>query len=254
MDRILDLYRNMNAPISEIDVTTLDNVDIDNVCYELNKTFGGFFSYNTEIITGAFQMLKVTLYTPVKAITGYAKIDMNSYDMDVLTRTALVNAVRMGFDFRAQVPTNLLAEPGQTFNNDKVAATTLKDIEELEKEIASSIENQEPKEIKVEDNGVVEFKPDPPNNTNNKFGIREDQIEFMKQFQEKYKIDTAEKFDTYVTAWGHQQSMYVVSTKKQLIGFGPDAVDSFIAWVKEVNRENAEFIEPTDKEWEECCK
>jgi hypothetical protein len=48
--------------------------------------------------------------------------------------------------------------------------------------------------------------------------------------------------------------MYAVSTKKELIGCGPQAVDSFIAWVKEVNRENAEFIEPSDKEWEECCK
>jgi len=250
MDRILDLYKNMNAPIGEIDLTTLDNVDIDNVCYRLNKAFGGFFSYDTEIITGSFHLFKVTLYTPVKAITGYAKIDMNNYDMDVLTRTALVNACVMGFDFREETvaPTNIVN------NDNSVAATTLKDIEELEKEIASSIENQEDKEIKVEDLGPVEFKPDPPNNTNNKFGIREDQIEFMKQFQEKYKIDTAEKFDTYVTAWGHQQSMYVVSTKKQLIGCGPDAVDSFIAWVKEVNRENAEFIEPTDKEWEECCK
>lgn len=250
MDRILELYKNMNEPIKEVDITSLQVVDIDNVCYELNKTFGGLFSFDTEIITGAFHILKVTLYTPVKAITGYAKIDMNSYDMDVLTRTALVNAVRMGFDFCTQVPTNILKT--ETFNNKDVAATTLKDIEIIEKEIAASIEHQEDKEIKVENLGPVELKQDQPNTTSNKFGIRPEQIEFMKSFQEEYHIDTAEKFDEYVKAFASTQSMYIISSKKQLIGCGPEAVDAFIAWVKEVNGDNAEFIEPSDEEIEQC--
>ncbi len=251
MDRILDLYKNMNAPINEVDITSLQDVDTDNVCYKLNQTFGGFFSFDTEIITGAMHLLKATLYTPIKVSTGYVKIDMNKYDMNELTRAALVQAVELGFDFRTQgiVPTDIA--PAKD-----VAATTLEDLEEIEKEIAASIEHED-NEIKVENLGPVEFKQDPPNTTGNKFGIREDQIEFMKKFQDTFHIDTAEKFDDYVHAWASTQSMYAIQNKKQLIGCGPDAVDAFINWVKEVNKENVQeqdFVVPSDKEWDECCE
>lgn len=248
MNEILNIYKDVNI---KMDLTKLYDVDSDNVCHRLNQATEGHFSYDTEIVSCAYHALKVTLYTPIKVVTGYAMLQTNT-DLSEATKTALLHACKLGFDFREESISEIVAND-QKFDNNKrpedIAATTLEELEAIEKEIATG--------IVVKDEGLVEFKQDPPNTTTNPFGIREDQIDFMKKFQDKFKIDTTEKFDSYVTAWGHQQSMYSITTKKQLISCGPEAVDAFIAWIKEVYKDNSannDFVCPSEDEFNECCK
>lgn len=245
MNRILDMYKDIKI---KIDLNEFKDVDSDNVCSKLNKAFEGHFSYDAEIIAIAHHLVKVTLYTPLKVTVGYGDIN-TSYDVMQATKDGLVNACKLAFAVEQSITHKEIEAPIKD-----VAATTLEELEEIEKEIATSEHHES---VKFEKGEPVELKPSPVNTTANPYGIREDQIEFMKKFQERLKIDTTEKFDTYVSAWNGTQSMYVINNKKQLISCGPEAVDAFIAWVKEVYKDNVannDFVCPTDEQWEECLK
>lgn len=227
------------------DFNIFKDVEIDNVCEKLNEFSEGHFSYDVDLINILDKVLmKVTVYLPGKVFVGIEHTDAE------LANDRIKYAILSGCKKAFSSSTDTI----QPQHDKDIAVTTLEDIAKIEEEISIM---QEKQSIEVIESEPIEFTQDPPNTTDNKFGIRQDQIDFMKKFQDTFNIDTTEKFDIYVDTWNSTNSAYNVKTKKELIASGPQAIDLFITWVKEVNKDNVannNFVCPTDNEWDNCCK
>lgn len=241
-----ELIKNYEKVSMNGDFNIFKDVDFDNVCEKLNEFAEGHFSYDVELMSVLDKvMVKVTVYLPGKVFVGIEYADPESVNYKI--NYAMLSGCKRAFSLKSDIEQ-------ETHVDKDIAVTTLEDIERIEEEISIM---QEKENIKVTEGEPIEFLQDPPNTTDNKFGIRPDQIDFMKKFQETFNIDTNEKFDVYVETWSSTISMYNIKTKKELISNGPQAIDLFIAWVKEVNKDNVannNFVCPTDNEWEDCCK
>lgn len=212
----------------EVDFSLLKKVDFDSIITNLHKATSGKYSYETDIIDdqGGTVRMKLRLYIPGKVVDAYTTTTYEKINNGI--RAALIEACSIisgGID--TTTPTINKVDNGE-------ALTALNQLNEIEKEI-----NQAP----------VQEKP------KKDYGIRQDQIEFMKKFQNALKIDTEEKFDTYVKAWSDAKTVGI-TTKKNLVAAGPEALDLFIEWIKEVHRDNMEsntFVCPSDSEFDSCC-
>lgn len=234
-----------------INFDLLKDVTIDNVCERLNEACEGEYSYDVELDKG-YMLAKITLHTRIKKAVGFALIKCidGKYAIDnQIIREGLVQACHLGFAY-TELPCDKVEEEVHT----ETGITELNNAENVEAiTTLDDIEN----ELNVKVGEPIPFDPVKPQ-PGNDFGIRPDQIEFMKKFQEALKIDTTEKFNEYVKAWSLTESAFAVSTKRELISCaGPVGVDHFIQWVKEVYKDNLannEFVCPTDSQLEEVCK
>lgn len=249
-----------DCEMDEKDFVLLNDVNIDNVCSKLNLATQGHYSYDVEVITATKLLLKVTLMTPIKTSVGISELIYNG-DMNIAIRTALVQACKIGFDC-----TGIIEEEKVTPEKEHDYQATFKDgeavfdiekIEHADHVVAASSLDELENELGIQHGAPIPFNPTVPQE-GNKFGIRPDQIAFMKTFQEALKIDTTEKFDEYVKAWSMTESAFAVSTKAELITCGGmEGVDLFISWVKEVYKDNIannNFVCPSDNQFEEACK
>lgn len=220
----------MNGVSRNRDYSILSDVENDNVFSKLNELTGGCFSYDVDILNqlpDRRYLIKVNLYTQFKCVCGFAFTSLE--DINNAIAKALVSACKKGFDYKKNTTIKT--------KDENAVLTTLDDLDNLEKEL-----------------GIDSVSPQIENKTENKpkrdFGIREDQIAFMKTFQEMLCIDTTEKFDSYVSAWNAVKNTGI-NTKIQLVQSGAVAVDNFISWVKEVYKDNIaenNFVCPTDTE------
>ena len=80
--------------------------------------------------------------------------------------------------------------------------------------------------------------------------ITQEQIDFINNFKEEFKIDTDEKFNSYIETW-NSQAKTSVKNKYDLARAGRKVVDSFISWVKSFKEEeqtSSDFIIPSSEE------
>lgn len=242
---------NCNYPIN---FELLKDVTIDNVCERLNEACDGEFSYDVEIENG-YHMAKVILKTRIKEVVGFCNVNCvdGKYCVnDEEIRKGLVQACRLGFIYTVSNFYETEKDPVHT----DTGITEIKNEKENGEEAITTLDDVE-NELGIKVGEPIPFDPVKPQQGND-FGIRPDQIEFMKKFQEALKVDTTEKFNEYVKAWSLTESAFAVSTKRELISCaGPVGVDHFIQWVKEVYKDNLannEFVCPTDSQLEEICK
>jgi hypothetical protein len=240
-------YSNVDCLVGA-NFNSLKDVNSDNVGAKLNEEFQGFFSYESEILVLSGYLMKVTLNTPVKSAVGYAEVNPPFNDTEQAIRKALAEACRVAFQTevvtKSEQPTEEVEHDYQADFSQKneQALTTLDDVE---------------KELNIQQGQPIPFDQTPAPTPENKFGLRPDQIEFMKMFQQTLKIDTTEKFDEYVKAWSSTQSAFPLHSKAELISYGAIALDSFITWIKEVYKDNIannSFSFPSDSQLEEACK
>jgi hypothetical protein len=241
-------YSNVDCLVGA-NFNSLKDVNSDNVGARLNEEFQGFFSYESEILVLSGFLMKVTLNTPVKSAVGYAEIKPPFTDTEQATRKALAEACRVAFQTEVAASTQTPIEESKPVENvqpsnnqSNEALTTLEDVE---------------KELNIQQSELIPFDPTPAPTKENNFGLRQDQIDFMKMFQQALKIDTTEKFDEYVKAWASTNSAFPLHSKAELIAYGAVALDSFIAWIKEVYKDNIAnntFAFPSDSQLEEACK
>lgn len=235
------------------DFKELGDVTVDNFAYKMNQLCFGKWSYDVDIINdnGNDIFIKVSLYCPMKHVCGFAETTKNDINKGIAA--AIVDAIKWGFCFKerhsnenAKTTAETTKEAiehqnkeDKTVVDEKEVLTTLEEIEKMEQEIGMT------KAEKTQEKSVQPQQ--------NKFGIRQDQIEFMKKFQETFKIDDEVKFDSYVSAWNDMKQTGII-TKKQLISAGEKVLDDFISWIKEVNKDNLannDFVCPSDSEFGE---
>ena len=63
--------------------------------------------------------------------------------------------------------------------------------------------------------------------------IRNDQIQFLKEFEAKNNINSADKMNYYIKTWGNINNINITN-KKELIMAGEEKIDLFISWVKTI--------------------
>ena len=238
------------------DFRELGDITIDNFAYKMNQLCFGKWSYDVDILSqdGDNLFIKVSFYCPMKHVCGFAKTTVDDINRGI--GAALVDAIKWGFCYKerhsdeddkkttAEATKEALEKINEKNNNtsESEVLTTLEELDKIEKELGI----EKPEKLQNEE---------PVQPQQNKFGIRADQIQFMKKFQETFKIDSDVKFDSYVSGWNDMKNTGI-TTKKQLVAAGPEAVDSFISWVKEVNKDNVannNFVCPSDEEFNEYC-
>lgn len=235
------------------DMKLLDDVNIDNLAWKLNQMCFGRWSYDVDILEkkdNGELFIKVSFYCPIKHVCGFAVTTREDIQHGI--QVALLDAVKLGFCYKkrhsdeddrkttAEVTKECLDNMHKKENE---VLTTLEELDKIEQEIGMT------KPEKLNDN--EEFHQ----HAINKFGLRQDQIDFMKMFQHNFKIDNEVKFDSYVSAWNDMKHTGI-TTKKQLVSAGEQALDDFISWIKEVNKDNIannNFVCPSDEEFYECC-
>ena len=62
--------------------------------------------------------------------------------------------------------------------------------------------------------------------------VREDQIEFINEFKEEFKIESDDQFNLYIANWAENTGNCSITNKKQLIYSGIKTIDSFIEFIK----------------------
>lgn len=235
-------------------------VTVDDYAWKVNQLCFGRWSYDVEILKDNGDgtiVIKASFYCPMKHVCGFAETTYKDIQRGI--DEALVDAINRGFNFKerhsnesnrpttAEVTKEMKEKKEENKNKeedkkDNNVLTTLEELDKIEKEIGMT------RPEKAQDENVQPVQQ-------NKFGIRQDQIDFMKKFQETFKIDNEVKFDSYVSAWNDMKHTNIL-TKKQLISAGEKAVDDFISWIKEVNNDNVannNFVCPTDEEFNEIC-
>lgn len=239
------------------DMQLLDDVNIDNLAWKLNQMCFGRWSYDVDVLEkkdNGELFIKVSFYCPIKHVCGFAKTTQEDIQHGI--QAALLDAVKWGFCYKKRhsdeddrkttaEATKESLESMKENKEEKEVLTTLEEIEKMEQEMGVA------KPEKINDGEEVQPQQPAPN----KFGLRQDQIKFMKMFQHNFKIDNEVKFDSYVSAW-NDMNHTGITTKKQLISAGEKALDEFITWIKEVNQDNVannNFVCPSDEDFDECC-
>lgn len=225
-DKLIEIY--LSKKNEAVDFSIINNVTIDNVIAKMNEIYNYDWTYEiveTKEFYGEL-FVNIALYIPGRVFTCITVINLKDFNPTSCIETALYKAFKNMYSLpeydlttmeindtsnitNVNANNNIISDDNKT--NPSAKSLTLEELDELE---------EEERKVKTSYNN-----------------IREDQIEYMNNFKEKYNIDSDTKFNYYIRTWSDNTENNI-ETKIELVSAGEKAIDSFINWVELITKNN----------------